>query len=163
MCLSDLGQVRPNGLKRLSWPQLKELSQKGVLVGSHTYQGHSSWMDKKGNTKYWLTNLLPGESLAEYELRVTQDLLRSRKLLEKKLGRPLEHFAPPFGAIDPLSTRLAQQAGFNYVWSTDHLPVERHSPPEHLGRVSVGQQGVSPEQLKERILFVASRRSPQAK
>jgi len=155
--VSQMGQTRPNGLRRLSWPELINMSHAGVLIGSHTYDGHEKWQNQQGGTAYWLTDRLENESLQSYQARVLNDLRISRQKLELELGRPVKHFAHPFGAYNQRTVNLARQAGYKYIWTTHPTPIRRDSTLTSLGRVSVGIKGTSAEQLKAAILKAAGR------
>ncbi len=159
--VSQMGQTRPNGLRRLSWPELINMSQSGVLIGSHTYDGHEKWLDQQGNTAYWLTDRLENESPQSYQARVLNDLRISRQKLELELSRPVKHFAHPFGAYNQHTVNLARQAGYTYIWTTHPTPIRRDSALTSLGRVSVGIKGTSAEQLKAAILKAAESNEQQ--
>ncbi len=154
--VSQIGQTRPNGLRRLNWLELKKMSQAGVLVGSHTYDGHKTWTNQQGRKAYWLTECMANESRQQYRARVLNDLIHSREKLEQTLGQPVVHFAHPFGAYNATTVKLAQQAGYRYIWTTHPVPVRRNSSLSSLGRVSVGIKGTSAEQLKATILKAAN-------
>ncbi len=157
--INEIGKTRPNGLDRLNWPALKTMSRSEVLIGSHTYDGHIMWKDKQGHKAYWLTDRLEMESSQQLQQRVLADLTNARYKLEQELGKSVEDFAPPFGAYNSTTVQLAQQAGYKYIWTTRPVPVRRSSSVTSLGRVSVGIKGITPTQLKQRILEVANSRA----
>lgn len=154
--VSEIGGIRSNGLRRLNWAELVKMRQAGVLVGSHTYAGHTQWINKNKRA-YWLTDRLENESQQHYQARVLKDLTYSRQKLEEHLQSPVTHFAFPFGAHSGTAVQLAQEAGYKYIWTTERRPVLRHSSLTSLGRVSVGIKGTTAEQLKTVILNTANR------
>lgn len=154
--INEIGKTRPNGLGRLNWPAIIKMSRSGVLVGSHTYNGHIMWKDKQGHKAYWLTDPLEMETNQQLKQRVLADLISSRHKLEQELGKSVVDFAPPFGAYNTMTVQLAQQAGYKYIWTTRPIPIRRSSSLTSLGRLSVGIKGMEPAQLKRRILEVAN-------
>lgn len=153
--VSEVGKTRPNGLdRRLTWQEAKEMASAGVVVGSHTYNGHKKWKNQQGQA-YWLTNQQSYESGQAYQQRVLTDLKQSRARLQQETNQEVLDFAPPFGAYNATAINLARQAGYQYIWTTHPAAVRRSSSPNALGRVSVGIKGTNPQQLKTRILQVA--------
>lgn len=152
---SEMGKIRFNGLRRLNWTELKKMSAAGVLVGSHTHNGHKTWKTKDGSQAYWLTNHFENESDQQYQTRVLADLRKSRIKLEQQLGKPVLYFAPPYGACNALLEKLALKAGYKYIWTTKRSSIQRSSSLTSLGRVSVGIKGTSAAQVKAAILTAA--------
>lgn len=72
--------------------QLRALHEARITVGSH------------GQSHRKLAELGPAEQM--------QELRDSRKALEDRLGRPVEHFCYPFGSFDQDSVRLAEAVGY---------------------------------------------------
>ncbi len=155
--VAQIGQTPAGSPSRLSWGQLRSMQSRGVLVGSHTYNGHSFWLDNRQQKHYWLRSRLGQETQAAYEERVRTDLVRSRIVLEEELKCPVKHFAAPFGATSKEANRLAAESGFYYLWTTKAKPIDRNSDLQELGRVSVGRQGMTSQMLKQIILQVAAR------
>ncbi|HZK86734.1 MAG TPA: polysaccharide deacetylase family protein [Syntrophomonas sp.] len=53
---SEMGKIRTNGLRRVNWAELKKMSAAGVLVGSHSDNGHKTRKTMDGSQTYWLTD-----------------------------------------------------------------------------------------------------------
>lgn len=89
----------PSGepLQMLTWGMLRRLQASGVTIGSHT------------RSHVWLTREESG--VCESELR------GSRAVLERHLGRPVQHFAYPAGCFDHRVVRLVRDAGFDYGYT----------------------------------------------
>lgn len=84
------GRLLPmEGRERLSWTEMREMSDSGIEFGSHTL------------THPDLTRLPPAE--VEGELRL------SRSRLEEALGRPARCFAYPYGRFDRRSRGIAAE------------------------------------------------------
>lgn len=153
--VSEIGKTRPTGSLRLSEAQLKQMRKDGVTLGGHTFNGHFYISDYSGQRLPWLTGRRTGESISQYNTRVFQDLYKSRLALNKIAGTSTRHFAPPYGIYNSSVVVQAQKAGFNYIWSTQRIPVEADSSLTNLGRVSVGRKGTTARSLKRIILLTA--------
>jgi peptidoglycan/xylan/chitin deacetylase (PgdA/CDA1 family) len=97
----------------LSWGMLRGLERHGVEIGSHT----SSHRE--------LTTLSDG--------RAFEELVRSRRKLERRLGHRVPWLAYPFGAYDGRIERLARRAGYVLAVTTEwgsrqsaHRPLALH-------------------------------------
>jgi peptidoglycan/xylan/chitin deacetylase (PgdA/CDA1 family) len=88
----------------------------------HAYRGLASWQDvarlrDAGHT-------LGSHSMSHVRLasqshdRVRRELFESRERLATASGRPVEHFAAPFGSISPAVLTVASEAGYTTVSST---------------------------------------------
>ncbi len=76
----------------MTWEQLKAAQAKGMEIGSHTYS-HTA-----------LTDISPSEQLNE--------LVRSKQVLEAKLGQPVQFLAYPYGQYSVATMAALQQAGY---------------------------------------------------
>jgi len=99
--------------RSLSWSTLLEMRRAGVLVGSHTAT-HVS---------------LPTESPDT----VADELGRSKRELERRLGEPIEHFAYPGGQFSRDTVEALDRAGYRFGYTAcphadsryPHLTIER--------------------------------------
>jgi peptidoglycan/xylan/chitin deacetylase (PgdA/CDA1 family) len=78
----------------LSWDHVREMQDHGFEIGSHTCT-HPE---------------LPGVS----EERCREEIERSRRDLEARLGRAVDSFCYPRGKLDPAVVRLVEQAGYRW-------------------------------------------------
>lgn len=105
------------------WPRLREAANNPLLtIGAHT-----------------LTHL-PLASLADEEARA--EIVESKRRIETEIGKPVRHFAYPFGDRDSAGRRdfrLAREAGFDTAVTTRRGPLfEGHADHLHaLPRVSL--------------------------
>jgi peptidoglycan/xylan/chitin deacetylase (PgdA/CDA1 family) len=76
----------------LTWPMLRSLERRGIEIGSHTL-AHVN-----------LTALSDAAALHE--------LLASRRVLERRLGHPVQWFAYPYGKFDARIVGLVRRAGY---------------------------------------------------
>jgi peptidoglycan/xylan/chitin deacetylase (PgdA/CDA1 family) len=92
---------RPNYMTKA---QIKELSDQGHVIGSHTYDHQNV---KKYETKDWVTQIE-----------------KPTKQLEAITGKPIEYFAYPFGLWRPEAIPELQKRGFKaaYILATKRDP-----------------------------------------
>jgi peptidoglycan/xylan/chitin deacetylase (PgdA/CDA1 family) len=76
----------------MSWNQVRELSDAGQQIGSHTVSHRL------------MCNL--GSEDTEYELEC------SKKTIEDKIGRSVDYLSLPYGSYNPMYRRAAVQAGY---------------------------------------------------
>jgi peptidoglycan/xylan/chitin deacetylase (PgdA/CDA1 family) len=84
--------------KMAGWPQLKEMAEGGIAIGAHTVR-HPR-----------LADLSPAEMKSEIE--------GSKRILEKKLNRPVEAFCYPYGSYNETVTGLVRESGFRAAVTT---------------------------------------------
>lgn len=112
----------------MSPAQLRELSDRGADIGSHTMTHRS------------VTSLDATELLAE--------LVDSRKAIEDITGKPVTSFAYPFGTLRDFDQRAAsalREAGYKLALTSQHGAVERNSDPMFLPRIKI--EGGDPDWL----------------
>ena len=91
------GEPPDPGGRPLTWEMLREMRAAGWVVGSHT------------RTHALLTH--------EPRLRQLDELAGSRRLLEARLGAPVEHLAYPDGCFDPWTVVAAEMSGYRYGYT----------------------------------------------
>lgn len=90
------------GRAKMTWDELKELASGDlVTIGSHT-QSHPND----------ITLLTPSDQRTELE--------QSKKILEDKLGKPVDYFAYPDGKNDSVTQGLVREVGYKMAFTTDH-------------------------------------------
>jgi peptidoglycan/xylan/chitin deacetylase (PgdA/CDA1 family) len=94
------GRISGDDHSFLTWRELRLLERDGVEIGSHTV------------SHVGLTSLSDSEALSE--------LVRSRKVLERKLGHRVPWLAYPYGAYDSRVEALTRRAG--YLLATTTVP-----------------------------------------
>jgi peptidoglycan/xylan/chitin deacetylase (PgdA/CDA1 family) len=102
-CISN-----PHAPYAMSWDQLKELQQTGLF----DIQGHTFWHP---NFKKDKKKLKP----ADYQKEVDTQLMKSKAVLEKHTGAPVNLLAWPFGIYDDDLERDAAKAGYVAAFSID--------------------------------------------
>lgn len=100
----------PSHLRSMNWEQISILSRQGHTIGSHS-SSHKR-----------LSNISDEEELA-------REIVRSRQLIEKVIGKKVEHFAFPFGNLSSISLRSLQLARENYKYVYSGLRGSNHEIP----------------------------------
>jgi peptidoglycan/xylan/chitin deacetylase (PgdA/CDA1 family) len=121
------GRVSGRDSSFLTWPELRELERLDVEIGSHTVH-HVE-----------LTGLTSVAALDE--------LVVSRRELERHLGHPVQWFAYPAGAVDAAVVPLVREAGYVLAVTTRPGAEQNARDPLELHRYEVlatsGVAGVS--------------------
>jgi peptidoglycan/xylan/chitin deacetylase (PgdA/CDA1 family) len=100
----------------MGWAELRELVDAGFDIQSHSSAHH------------FLTLLPPAQ--------VDDDLVRSRKVLEDRLGHAVTAIAYPYGASSPDIAAAARKAGFALGFVSDHGPRDDQHMMSWRGGVS---------------------------
>lgn len=96
--------IEHNDLRFMSWDHVKEIgSTPGLVIGNHTL------------THPLLSKLTPEE--------LHHEVIDSKKILETKLGKPVTHFAAPFGYTGPELVQLLKNSGYATGRTTTKGPV----------------------------------------
>ena len=109
--------------RMLSWEQIRTMDRAGISFGSHT-MSHPV-----------VSRLSP--------LEMEKELLESKRILEQKLGHPVQSFAFPFGkreecgdAARQILTRGKYRSAVTTEWGLN----TRYTDPMQLNRVSIGEE-----------------------
>jgi len=90
------------GTKRaMSWAQVKELSENGFAIHSHS------------KTHRNLARLKKGESFGAYYRSIEQELHDSKKVIVEKVGAECNYFAYAYGAYNPLMIAMLKKYGYH--------------------------------------------------
>jgi peptidoglycan/xylan/chitin deacetylase (PgdA/CDA1 family) len=89
----------------ITWDQLREMKAAGFEIGSHT-KSHSD-----------LTKQREGESHTEYTARVRNELLGSKRLLDKNLRQDTIYLAFPYGRYNERVLAVSEQVGYKLGFS----------------------------------------------
>src|SRR5215468_8332895 len=103
-----------NASYAMTWEQLAEMKASGLAdIQSHTFWHPNFKLDKK--------RLSP----AAFDRLVQDQLVKSKAVLEQKLGGKVDLLAWPFGIHDPELEQAAQAAGYVAAFTIDRRPVTR--------------------------------------
>ena len=114
------------GKDQMNWLQLRELLQAGFEIGSHGL------------------NHIPLTGLSD--AAVFQELDESKKKLEDKLGIAIQSLSIPRGFYQERIRRMAQHAGYQWVFTSDFDVNLQNTDPLALKRMVV-RKTTSPEQF----------------
>lgn len=111
-------QTISSGKNAMSWEQLRELQQTGLFdIQSHTYD-HPNFKQTKKRM-----------SAERYEKYVDNQLIKSKSILEEKLGAPITLLAWPFGIYDVYLEQRAAKAGYAMAFSIDYRSANKNYKP----------------------------------
>ncbi len=95
----------------LTWDMCREMANSGLIeFGSHTYDLHDTGVSR-----------MTGESVEEYEERVFTDILKSKELLESRLGKSVLVLAYPHGTMESWAASFVR-ANFRMTLTTVSEP-----------------------------------------
>lgn len=117
--VSRIGQ----NLDYLNWKQLSDMQSSRIFsIESHTYNSHFFVDNESGRHAALISKLiLPDgsiESEEQYINRVTDDLQKSKTLIEDKLSKKVLFLAIPFGIGDPTITKISNNLGFKGIFNS---------------------------------------------
>lgn len=147
-----------NQIPKLTWAQMKEMQAHGMTFYSHSYNSHRLVHMPDGTEGSELTSplYLPGkkrnETVSEYKVRIKNDLLLSKTLLEKEMNTQVEYLALPYGYKNDTVQQLAQEVGYHYLLTVDPGYIDKNSDLMALKRVTAGKIGINGNQLHDLII-----------
>lgn len=101
----------------LNRDEIKELSDQGIEIGSHTLH-HTD-----------LRNTIIEKAREEFQL--------SKSLLEKITGKEVLSFSFPYGSYNDELINLAFDCGYNFVYTTEPEMISLPTKREFIGRIGV--------------------------
>ena len=110
----------PLPLQLLDWNQIREMAESGITFGSHT------------RTHKNLTRCTPEQ--------LRDEVLNSKKIIEDKLSKPVQHFCYPFGATNDQVVDAVREAGYITACTTRTGTVLRGADPLRLPRLTIGKR-----------------------
>jgi peptidoglycan/xylan/chitin deacetylase (PgdA/CDA1 family) len=108
----------------LSWDECRYLAESGLVdIGCHSYALHS-----------------PGGALAASYGAIAQDLTRFQELYKKELGRRCTTIAWPYGIYDKKCIKIALDAGFSYLLTSNEGYIGKESAVSELPRLNMNDK-----------------------
>jgi poly-beta-1,6-N-acetyl-D-glucosamine N-deacetylase len=134
--------------KLLSWSQLKEMSQSGLVeVGSHSFDLHHGLTgNPQGNrepaatTRRWLEKDKRYEDETVYRERVQADLKRNSDLVRRHTGKAPRVIAWPYGRYNSSTRAIAEKLGMPVGLTLDDGANMADTPLASLRRILVSPQ-----------------------
>lgn len=112
--------------RALTWKQIREMSDAGVDIESHSY------------SHPFLTRRRHGEMNDKaYAAWVERELVESKRTLERETGKPVMFIAYPFGDYDHYLVSNVARAGYAAALTCDYGRVRRGSDPLRMRRVII--------------------------
>lgn len=116
----------------LSWEQIRAMQERRTEIGSHTFS-HAD-----------LNRLTPDEQRRE--------LAESKRLLEEKLGTPVEYLAYPYGQFSPALFALLEETGYRGACTGLSGFNGMGTPPYALKRINIPQPRYGLYEFRARLL-----------
>ncbi|MCX7027670.1 MAG: polysaccharide deacetylase family protein [Spirochaetes bacterium] len=110
----------------MNWDEVQQLNKEGVAIGSHSFD-HP-----------YLTR--PGKEISTpeaYDAWLDKELIRSKRLIEDKLGSPVNAFASPFGALNNVVQQHIKNAGYSLAFNIFGSNNDALNNPLELNRIIV--------------------------
>ncbi|WP_084244480.1 polysaccharide deacetylase family protein [Planomicrobium okeanokoites] len=122
--------LHPEEYEKFTWPEARSM-EGTVMVQAHTWDSHNKKADAENELKGVLAGRMQDdsglESQEEYEKRVFEDLLLSKKTIEEKMGYDVVTLAYPYGHYSEDTIRLAQVAGYQMAFTVKSGLVNRET------------------------------------
>ncbi|MCH7323302.1 polysaccharide deacetylase family protein [Solibacillus sp. MA9] len=142
-----------NEIPKMNWEQLREMKDY-ITVQSHSWDSHYKL---KSNIYEKKIAALSGpvyingkmENQKEYEERVKNDLIRSRKIIKEKLGYEPIAISYPFGITSNDAMNLAKAAGFKLGFLINNKSIKKSENKLALSRITVNGNDSGEELIKK--------------
>lgn len=123
----ELGEIAEYKKKFMAWEQIREVSESGLVhIASHSYNMHKSVLvHPLGSTAAAYVSRIYDEKNAkyetqdEYQLRISQDISGSRKILKEKTGVEPISIVWPYGKYNKILVETARRNGFKLMFTLD--------------------------------------------
>lgn len=112
------------GGKTLTWAQLREMSEGGASIQSHTVS-HAALDVRKGRSE------------EEYRKWLRHELEDSRRMISERVGAPVYALAFPYGRFNKAAQDAAREAGYKLQFTVAGQKLTRESKDDELGRYVV--------------------------
>lgn len=113
----------------LSWKQVREMSEAGVDIQSHTLS--HPYLSRRKNRS------LDDEAYAKW---LRRELRESRRIIEKETGRTVRYLAYPYGDFDSVVARQAAAAGYDAAFTCVFGKVRRDADLFRINRVVIDKK-----------------------
>ncbi len=119
-------QTISEGKNAMTWEQLKELQQTGLFdIQGHTYD-HPNFKQMKKHM-----------SDEKYNNYVSMQMVKSKQILEDKMGTKVTLLAWPFGIYNDYLEQQAAKAGYDMAFTIDYKTARRGYKPEAQPRFMI--------------------------
>jgi peptidoglycan/xylan/chitin deacetylase (PgdA/CDA1 family) len=118
-----------------SWPELVELQKEGVDIECHSM----THPNLKSTMQIWPPNSKHPHRLSpeEYDAFLTNEIVTSKQIIEKQLGKTITCFAYPFGDYNTQVEAKVIAAGYEAIFTVAGNPIHVGSPLHSMGRYTL--------------------------
>lgn len=135
------------GIPRLSWEQVKEMSDSEVIsIQSHTYDLHH-----KENTDPVEVSAMIADDSDNYYQKIIDDLSISKQLIEYKLDKEVVSLSYTYGHYDENTLSAVDEVGFKVAYTVEHGLNGLDTNPLELQRINVSP-GWTGETIEKEII-----------
>lgn len=156
-------------LKHFDWNQAREMVNSGVIdIQSHTYSSHNMVKDVKGNdkpaltTRIWDATTKTIETEEEYRKRITEDLAKSKELIETELGTEVVSLSYPYGAYNDIVTMVGKELGYKQFFTVKNGVNYIGDNQLSLKRINVDGKHTG-EDIEKAIQYNAKKNKPKSR
>ena len=162
----ELGELSEYKKKFMTWDQIREVSDSGLVhIASHSLNMHKSVVvHPLGSTAAALVSRIYDEKKGryenkeEYELRISQDISESHKILSGKIGKMPVSFVWPYGRYNSTAVDFAKKSGFKLLFTLDAGLAEINNPDAVPRYIMMGNPAISEFAKNFRKKFVKYQR-----
>lgn len=145
----------PNELPKLSWEQAQEMYNSGLIeIQSHSYDMHRKGLVEGGGEAALITKPVyineELETIDQYKIRVKNDLLTNKNLIEEKIGNQVVGFAYPFGEHSEIAESLLIETGHQLTLTIEQGINKKSDGSLNLNRITV-PTGMTGEMIEAEI------------
>lgn len=145
----------PNELPKLSWEQAQEMYDSGLIeIESHSYDMHRKGLIEGGGKAALITKPIyineKLETIDQYKIRVKNDLLTNKNLIEEKVGNQVVGFSYPFGAHSEIAESLLIETGHQLTVTVEPGINKKSDGALNLNRINV-PTGMTGEMIEAEI------------
>ncbi|MFD1359096.1 stalk domain-containing protein [Fictibacillus halophilus] len=129
-----------------NWVQAREMEKSGFV----DIQSHTNYSHYKVGKHAALSSPMNGETHIQFKNRVRKDLITSRDLIRRNLGKTSLALAYPYGSYSGSTLKIAKEVGFKMAFTVKKGHVYKQSPQFELDRINI-PQGMSGEEVVQLI------------
>jgi peptidoglycan/xylan/chitin deacetylase (PgdA/CDA1 family) len=120
--------------EKITWAQAKQM-RNVMTIQSHTWDSHNQAMTASGKMRGLIASPKTNESQSQFEQRVYDDLVKSKNIIEEKLGYSNISIAYPFGDYSEDTMKLAEKAGYSIGFTIKQGTVTKEDNALKLNRI----------------------------
>ena len=112
--VDSIENPKPGEIKKFTWEQAREMYKSGYVdIQSHTYSLHGISDEGVQGIEF-----IPGETKRQYLKRVTADIEKSIRIIERRVGTEVISMAYPYGAYEEWGRDVLESCGIEFAVTT---------------------------------------------